>query len=413
MIRELGAGRGGGNIERMSWFGGKTGKAKDPRLSAPAVYVPPPAGGEAAELRSIIASMQDGLVVYDQNFKVSLFNSAAENIFGLKQAAVLGRTLGPQQAEDPVLRRLVQALFPTLAPTMVPRSKSGEYPQVVDISFEDPILELRTITAPLTDETGHVTGFMKIIRDRTREIAMARSKTEFITVASHQLRTPTTNIEWTLEALAQVPGLDENSKTLLANAQVSARQLKTVVEDLLNISRIEEGRFGYEFVEANLVEFLQKILAEVLPQARRVGISLYFDPPAQPLPPVRIDQKKLSMAFTNLLDNSIRYNVENGSITVTAQQKPGEPYVEVAVKDTGIGVPPEDAKKLFTKFYRAENAVKTKADGSGLGLYISQNIVQSHGGTIWMESELNRGSTVHFTLPTDFSLIPPKEVPVE
>lgn len=393
----------------MSWFGNKADVPR-PSASAPA---PLPSASEVSQLRSIVASMQDGLIVYDQNFKVSLFNSSAERIFGLKAGNIIGNVIGPQQAEDPTLRRLAQALFPTLAPTMVPRSKSGEYPQVVDISFEDPNMELRTITAPLSDDMGHVTGFMKIIRDRTREMALARSKTEFITVASHQLRTPTTNIEWTLEALAGNSNLDENSKALLANAQVSAKQLKTVVEDLLNISRIEEGRFGYEFVETDPVGFLQKILAEILPQARRLGISLYFDPPAQGLPPVRIDEKKLSMAFTNLVDNAIRYNVENGSVTVTIGQQPGQPYVEVAVKDTGIGVPPEDAKKLFTKFYRASNAVKTRADGSGLGLYITQNIIQSHGGSIWMESELNRGSTAHFTLPTDFSLIPPKEVPME
>lgn len=373
----------------------------------------PPAGGEAAELRSIIASIQDALIVYDQNFRVSLFNSAAEKLFGLKAENIIGQVIGPQQAEDPVLRRLVQSIFSTLAPNMTPRSKSGEYPQVVDISFEDPVLEIRTITAPLADAAGHVSGFMKIIRDRTNEMALARSKTEFVTVASHQLRTPITNIEWTLEALAGNASMDENSKTLLANALVSARQLKTIVEDLLNISHIEEGRFGYEFVETDLVGFLQKILAEILPQARRVGISLYFDPPTTALLPVHIDQKKLSMAFTNLVDNAIRYNVESGSITVTVQPQSGQPYLEVAVKDTGIGVPPEDAKKLFGKFFRAANAVKSRADGSGLGLYITQNIIQSHGGSIWAESELNRGSTFHFTLPTDFSLIPIKEVPVE
>lgn len=391
----------------MSWF---TGKPSAPQPSTP---VTPPAGGEAAELRSIIASMQDALIVYDQNFMVSLFNPQAENLFGLKAENILGKTIGPQQAEDPTLRRLVQSIFSTLAPNMVPRSKSGEYPQVVDISFENPVLEIRTITTPLVDGAGHVTGFMKIIRDRTNEMALARSKTEFVTVASHQLRTPITNIEWTLEALAGNANLDEDSKTLLANALVSARQLKTTVEDLLNISHIEEGRFGYEFTETDLVEFLKKILGEILPQARRVGISLYFDPPTTALPPVRIDQKKFAMAFTNLVDNAIRYNVANGSVTVTAGPQAGQPYVEVAVKDTGIGVPPEDAQKLFSKFFRAANAVKFKADGSGLGLYITQNIIQSHGGAIWAESELNRGTTFHFTLPTDFSLIPTKEVPVE
>jgi signal transduction histidine kinase len=405
--------RGVVKYKYMSFFGKKnpgiSGAAPSPHPRA----VPPPAGDEAAELRSIIASMQDGLIVYDQNFAVSLFNAAAEKIFGMKKEAVIGQTVGPQQAQDPLLQRLVQTLFPTLAPTMVPRSKSGEYPQVVDISFESPTLELRTITAPLADASGHVTGFMKIIRDRTHEIALAKAKTEFITVASHQLRTPTTNIEWTLEALAGIANLDENSKTLLANAQVSAKQLKTVVEDLLNISRIEEGRFGYALEDADLTAFIQKILGEILPQARRLGISLYFDPPVQPLPPVHIDQKKLSMAFTNLVDNAIRYNVANGSVTVALQKQADKPYIEVTIKDTGIGVPAEDAQKLFSKFFRASNAVKTRADGSGLGLYITQNIIQAHGGSIWLESELNRGSTFHFTIPTDFSLIPPKEVAME
>src|SRR3989344_5708748 len=183
----------------MSWFTGKPD-------GQPPNSAHPPAGGEAAELRSILASMQDGLIVYDRNFRVSLFNAAAEKIFALKADDLLGQVIGPQQAEDPNLRRLVHT--------------------------------------PLANDAGNVSGFMKIIRDGTHEMALSKSKTEFTAVASHQLRTPSTNIEWTLEELAGNSNLDENSKALLANAQSSARQLKMVVEDLLNISRIEEGRFG-------------------------------------------------------------------------------------------------------------------------------------------------------------------------
>jgi PAS domain S-box-containing protein len=364
-------------------------------------------------LRAIVTGIEDALIVYDENFIVRLVNPAAERLFGVGQGELLGTTLSPKSAEDPKLRRLTQMVFPTLAPSIVPRSRSGEYPQVVDISFTDPTLEVRTITSPIADQSGRINGFMKIIRDRTREVSLAKTKTEFITVASHQLRTPITNLEWSIETLAGDTALSPDSKSIVDNALISAKELHSIVEDLLNITKIEEGRFGYTFVDVDLVDYAQKILAEVLPQAKHVGISLYFDPPQAPLPRVKIDGQKLSMVFRNLIDNAIRYNVQNGSVTVAIAQQPNLPYLEVTVKDTGIGIPSEQAAKLFTKFFRADNAVKAVADGSGLGLYIVRNIIQAHGGQIWVESELNRGSVFHFTIPTDPTLIPPKEVPLE
>lgn len=368
---------------------------------------------ERNQLKSIVGAMEDGLVVYDKDFAIVFFNAAAEKLFGVQQELVLGKKIEPQHAETPGFRRLVQTLFPTLAPTMIPRSRAGEYPQVVDLSFDVPYLELRTITSPIADDKGVLFGFMKIVRNRTREVSLVKSKNEFITVASHQLRTPITNISWTLESLAGNTALDADTKTIVENALASVRQLRGVVEDLLNISKIEEGRFGYVFEEMVLADFLEKILAEALPQARRIGISVYFDKPSVPLPKVRIDPHKLSMAVSNLLDNAIRYNVQNGKVTVEVRPTEQSSFVEVLIKDTGIGIPPEDIEKLFAKFFRAGNAVKFAADGSGLGLYITQNIIQAHGGRIWVESELGRGTTFHFTIPTDPSLIPPKEVPLE
>lgn len=364
-------------------------------------------------LRAIIASMEDALVVYDQNFTVRLVNPAAEHLFGITKDALMGQTFSPKNAEDPKLRRLTQIIFPTLAPTIVPRSKSGEYPQIVDISFTDPYMELRTSTSPIADSTGNILGFMKIIRDRTREVSLAKTKTEFITVASHQLRTPITNLEWSVETLASEPSITGPMKEIAQGALSSVKLLHTVVEDLLNISKIEEGRFGYKFEEVDLTGYLEQFLANVLPQARRIGISVYFDKPAEVLPRVHMDVQKISMVLQNLVDNAIRYNVDNGTVTVSVLKQPDAPFVEVKVKDTGIGIPQESLEKLFTKFYRAPNAVKSVADGSGLGLYIAKNIVTAHGGTIWAESEINRGTTVHFTLPTDPTVIPPKEVPLE
>ena len=176
--------------------------------------------------------------------------------------------------------------------------------------------------------------------------------------------------------------------------------------------KIEEGKFGYKFEQVNLIEFLNDVLTEVLPQAKRAGIKIYFDRPEDELPKVYINRDKMLMVVYNFLDNAIRYNVENGEVRVKIEQVKGEPFIEVSVKDTGIGVPTGEINKLFSKFYRAENAVKFQTEGSGLGLYINKNIILAHGGKLWAESELNRGTTFHFTLPTSTDVIPDREVQV-
>lgn len=370
-------------------------------------------GTEGDQLRSIIEAMSDALVVYDAGFRVLFFNPVAEKLFGISAEKVVGRVIAAKDVELPEFRRFAQTVFPTLAPTMVRTSPQGEYPQVVDISFESPVLELRTITSPMMGEDGSPRGFLKIVNDRTREVSLMKSKTEFITVASHQLRTPLTNVQWVLETLAKSESVSGSDKDLLGTALDSAHQLSIVVEELLNISKIEEGRFGYEFKEADVTDFVGRILSEAMPQARRLGISLYFDRPNSPLPKVFVDEQKLSMAVSNLLDNAIRYNVENGKVTVSVKQDPEKPFVTISIADTGIGIPDEEVEKLFNKFFRGSNAVRTVAEGTGLGLYITQNIVAAHGGTVWAESELNRGTTFHVNLPTDFSLVPKREAPVE
>lgn len=368
---------------------------------------------ERNQLKSIVGAMDDSLIVYDQNFTVLYFNPASEKLFRIRAEDFLGNRIEPKLAENPTYRRLAQVIFPSLAPSMIARSQAGKYPQIVDLSFEDPYMELRTFTSPIIDEAGQLLGFMKIVRDRTREVSLAKEKSEFVTVTSHQLRTPLTHITWALEAINKEPNLSAESKMMAENAFSAANQLRTIVEDLLNISRIEEGRFGYQFVKADLLKFLEGILEAAAPNARQLGIKIYFNRPEDPLPEMTIDPQKLSMAFTNLIDNAIRYNVKNGEITVTVAKASDQPYVQISVKDTGIGIPPEEMRKLFVKFFRATNALKFATEGSGLGLYITQNIIRAHGGSVNVESEVGRGSTFSFTLPTDPTLIPPKEVPLE
>ena len=366
---------------------------------------------ERSELKGIFASINDGLIVYEADFRVIFFNAAAERIFKLDAKNVLGHVLSPRDVELEGWRTLAQIVFPSLAPRVVVHSKEGEYPQVVDISFTDPAeLEFRVTTTPVPDERGNPLAFMKIVRDRTAQVQALRSKSEFVTVASHQLRGPVTDISWALQSLSGITGLDENNKMILDHALGASKNLLQRIEDLLDIAKMEDAQFGYQFEDADISDFLAKVLADVLPAAQKAGIKLYFDRPSVFLPHVMIDPKRLSLAVTNLLENAIRYNLENGEVTVKVDKMQDKPYVVVSVKDTGIGIPPEAVANLFKKFFRAENAVKTQTEGSGLGLYIAKGIIAAHGGQIWAESELNRGTTISFALPTDPNLVPKTEM---
>ena len=364
---------------------------------------------ERSELKSILGTLDDALIVYDEAFNAIFFNPSAERLFKLNAKNVMGHTFVPQDVERDGWKTLIQIIFPSLAPRVVTRSKEGEYPQVLDVSFNDPALELRVTTAPIKDDDGRMLAFMKIVRDRTAQIAAMKSRSEFVSVASHQLRGPVTDISWALDSLARAVELTDNDKLIVQNAAAASRGLLRRIEDLLNISKMEEGQFGYNFEEADILDFIGKILADILPAARKAGVKVYFDRPSTALPKVMVDPKRLSLVMVNLLENAIRYNVENGEIIVKADALPGKPFVEISIKDTGIGIPPESMEKVFTKFYRADNALKAQTEGSGLGLYIVKTIVNAHGGEIWVESELNRGTTVHFTLPTDLNLIPKHE----
>lgn len=365
---------------------------------------------ERRELTSILENTGDAVVIYENNFRALFFNIAAERLFRIHANDIIGHVFKPQDIEKEGWRTLIQVIFPSLAPRVIARSKEGEYPQVGDISFTNPDLEFRVTTTPLKDDAGNVFAFMKIISNRTAMIAALRSKSEFVTVASHQLRGPITDITWALESLANAgTELSETNKAIVDNALLASHGLLRRIEDLLNIAKIEEGGFGYSFAETDVVDFIGRVLSDVLPAAKKAGVKLYFDRPAHGLPHVTIDAKQLSLSLVNILENAIRYNIANGEVVVKVDQVADKPFVAVSIKDTGIGIPPEDMQKLFAKFYRAENAIKLQTEGSGLGLYIAKSIVNAHGGEIWVESELGRGTTITFTLPTDPNLVPKHE----
>ena len=361
-------------------------------------------------LQSAVKNLRDGVIAYDQEFKVLLFNPAAESIFNIKAEEIMGKAISVGMAEDNHLRILVQTIFTSLAPLVVAKSEPGSSVQVYDMFFDEPSLQLRVTSTHIIDPAGKLLGFMKIVHDRSREVAISKSKTEFIAIAAHQLQSPLSAIAWAFELLEDEKDISENGKELVTHGREASSKAFKLVKDLLDASKIEGGKFGYEFQETEMVGFVEKILGEAAVTAQQHNVNVYFERPAEQSVKLTIDQSKLGMVFSNLLDNAIRYNVPNGRVVVKMERLKDAPYMLFSVKDTGIGIPPEDINKLFQKFFRASNLESMNMKGTGLGLYIVKNIIAQHGGQIWAESQLKRGTAFYFTLPTDAKLIPPKEI---
>lgn len=360
---------------------------------------------KSKELFAIVKNLPVGVIVYDNTFHVRTINPAAQEIFKISQEEIYMRQLDASLVSDPKLKTLIQVIFSSLAPAVVKRSEPGKYPEIADISFEEPKLDVRMITDRIFNNENQIIGFVKLISNRTREADLLKSKSEFITVAAHQLRTPLTAINWGLEALEGIVTAPEE-KELLDTSYAAAKNALNTVNNLLDASKMEEGKFGYQFQEIQLIPFINNLLVQVDSIAKQFSVKLFFDHPKEENIVVHIDTQKMGMALYNFLDNAIKYNVENGEIAVSVVHHQAEQEVAVIIRDTGIGIPQTELPKLFTKFFRAENAVKTVSDGTGLGLYLAKNIIERHGGTVGVSSEVNRGTIFTITLPLDQTKIP-------
>jgi signal transduction histidine kinase len=363
---------------------------------------------------AIIAGFSEGVIAYDQSFRIISMNQAAEAITGVRKEDILGNIVGPEWAADSRFKIIAQIMFPSLAPTVVKKTLTG-WPQRAEVIITDPReLHLEISTNQIFDETGKLLGFIKVIRDRSREIALMRSKSEFITVAAHQMRTPLSGIRWALDSLKKgdLGALTPDQTQLVDQTLASVEKLIKLIDDLLNVSKIEEGKFGYSLAKQDLTALIREVLETLAQSAESRSVRLVLYPPAEEIPPLLIDRQKMATALQNIIENGIRYNVKNGEVRVSLERLKDQPYVEITIQDTGIGMPEKDVERLFTKFFRGEGAMRIETEGAGLGLYIAKNIIMRHGGDIRVKSVEKRGTTFTILLPTDESLVPPTEVPV-
>lgn len=266
---------------------------------------------------------------------------------------------------------------------------NGNLEKHISIATGDEIHQLADTFNLMTD---------KLKEQKEREAAVSRMKSEFISIVAHQLRTPLSGLKWTFDMVedGSLGRFTKKQKEHFANCDKANEKMIDTINDLLDLTKIEEGRFLFNYSDTRIGDLIQESIGSLKMDLERKDLSITFRKDEN-IPTLAIDAEKVSIVVKNLLENAIKYSRRGGKIEVSLSlSKKG---VVFAVKDFGIGIPKEQQDRIFEKFFRAENAASNEPNGSGLGLYISSNIIKKHGGEMWFESEEEKGTTFYFSLP--------------
>ena len=332
--------------------------------------------------KEIVENMVEGLVVHGADGRILSVNGAAEKFFNVQYPDIKGKKIG--EIENPP--QLLRAIF-------TPMEDRKEFV----FSFKDDVgqeLFYQIIQVPLSKERGEI---LKIIRDVSRAKYLDRMKNEYITIMSHKILTPLTNIKWAAGVLSG-NDLDEQKKQgSVKNITDNANKLIEFTSHLLSITEIEEGLFGYKFEKVDIADLAEEVIKNYRQEALQRGIKISADGLEKNFYFVKGDKNRLGAAMANYIDNAVKYSPDGGQIEASLHQ---DKYtLWFSVKDGGIGVSPETAGSLFTKFFRDKRAKAIHTEGTGAGLFIVKNIIEKHGGKVGYDPLKSGGSMFYFTLP--------------
>lgn len=362
---------------------------------------------ERARYEALLESMGDGVVATDWEGRVIIMNKQAEMIMGSTAQESMGKYwFEIAQLQDGQNLPVSIEKQPIKLSLQTGTKVSGNvYSFVRRDATKVPV----SLTASPVVLYGRTVGVVATFRDITKEREVDQMKTEFIALASHQLRTPLSAIRWYSELLLSGDGgeLVNEQKEFVQNIQEVNMRMIQLVNALLNISRIESGRIIIEPEPTDLNQLVKEVLEifKVKTTTKKMQLTVSVN---DHLPKINVDPKLIREVYVNLLSNAIKYTPSGGEITVVIS-KEGENIIS-QISDTGYGIPPKDKDKVFQKFYRGENIAHVETEGTGLGLYLVKRIVESSGGSIRYESEEGKGTSFWFTLPLKGSIAKKGEV---
>lgn len=359
------------------------------------------------KMETLMQSMSEAVIAVDQNSKILLFNKTAERLTGFALQTVITKPI------DDILH-----LYGGDESLVI--SKYLEHPDQLEKIYQEKNLNLKSQNgnmhpvavsiSTVTFQKENIQGWIVTIIDKSGEKQLEEMKLDFVSMAAHELRTPLTVIRGYAELLNTEIGdkLDPEHREHLHRLEYNASNLGTLIDNLLNVSRIERGSYKIEPAPLDLVSLVRNVVTDLSDQANSKGQTLMFTEPQEKYPSVLADQFRITQVMSNLINNAITYTPVGESITVSIEKK--DTHLAVSVKDTGIGIPKEAQSKLFTKFFRVNSVLEQGSKGTGLGLFISKSIIDMHKGTINVESEIGKGSTFIFTLPITAGSAPTQSV---
>jgi PAS domain S-box-containing protein len=347
---------------------------------------------EQRKTKLVLHSIADGVFTVDRELRITAFNTAAERIVGWRETEVIGKACAEvfcdTEGEQRQCELIQQAMDDGRSISSTP-----EDPPVLSRTG-DPVY-ISSSTAPIHSHEGQVEGAVVVFRDVSSDRELDRLKSDFVSMISHELRSPLANLGAAIELLSNVSEGHEVMEKTLAIARANERRLARLIEDILNVSRIEAGQMRVSREPVTLAPLLKRVvrLAQLETGQHKIILRL-----PRRLPFVLADHGKVEIVANNLVTNAINYSPYGGRIMVKVEG-PLDGELVVSVVDEGVGIPEEHLDKVFSRFYRVDTSDGRRVYGHGLGLYISKRLVELQGGRIWVQSRKGLGSCFSFSLP--------------
>ena len=328
----------------------------------------------------ILSTIVDPIIVTDGDCRVTLFNPAAERMFGITQDRLTGHTLNDYGNLQEVGSIIEQALD---ADKTIRR----------ELEIRTPVpLEVHAYASPVKDQSGNKAGAVVVLRDITEYRRLVEMRQDFVANVSHELRTPVASVRAVVGALESGAIRDpEAAELFLSRLDAEVERLSLLLENLLDLSELESGK--KDLVRSTVP--LHSLAQEAVCDLQSSGLSISINVPDELT--AFVVRRQFKQVLVNLLDNAIKYTLRGGSIEVSGRE--ADDFVSISVRDTGLGIPLPDLDRIFERFYRVDRARSRQLGGTGLGLAIVRNIVEAHGGRVMVESEIGKGSTFTIVLP--------------
>jgi len=345
---------------------------------------------EKKKTEAIVASIPEPMIVTSEDNSIVLMNNEAAHTLHLKDDEWPGKKIN-----DVVTNEQLKHLL-TFNQNSVDEAATAE--NVVQIPDGERVNYYRICRTKIFDEVSHVQWLVTTLQDVTRFKQLDQMKTEFMATVSHEFRTPLTSINMVIDILLQelLGKLNQQQRDLIASAKNDSERLSKMMKELLDLSKLELGKYKMKISSVNFRELIEAAIRPLQLPFQEKGIALEVSVEST-VPEVAVDQMQITSVIVNLVNNALRYTDTGGRVSVTATME--EDAVHVCVADNGRGIPPESLNSIFDKFVQVKQPADTTPGSVGLGLAIAKERVKMHGGEIWVESKVGRGSQFYFTLP--------------